>query len=76
MVEDLKTLTAEETARLLGVSVETVRRYARAGSLAAFHWGARLRFRVEDIRAFQDSCRLESAASPRRVSAFVKRAGR
>mgnify|MGYP006291000705 CR=1 FL=1 len=53
--EDLRTLTVEDAADVLGVSAETVRRYVRRGDLAAMRWGRRIRITPEAIRAFQDA---------------------
>ena len=53
--QDLRTLTVEETAALLGVHAETVRRWVREGRLAACRWGGRLRFTAVEIRRFQEA---------------------
>ena len=52
-LEDLRTLTTEEVAELLGVQPESVRRWTREGKLPAARWGGRLHFSVEAIRQFQ-----------------------
>ena len=52
-LEDLRTLTTEEVAELLGVQPESVRRWTREGKLPAARWGGRLHFSVEPIRQFQ-----------------------
>ena len=52
-LEDLRTLTVEEVAELLGVQPESVRRWTREGKLPAARWGGRLHFSVEAIRQFQ-----------------------
>jgi excisionase family DNA binding protein len=56
--EDLKTLTVEEVAELMGVHPETVRRWVRDGRLQAMRWGDRLRFKPEAIRKFQEACQV------------------
>ncbi|MCX5673433.1 MAG: helix-turn-helix domain-containing protein [Planctomycetota bacterium] len=60
-LDDLKTLTVEEAAEVLGVHAETVRRYVREGRIEAMRWGGRLRFRSEAIRAFQDAAAVHVA---------------
>lgn len=71
-LEDLRTLTVEETAELLGVHAESVRRWAREGLLPAARWGGRLHFSVDAIRRFQ-----EAAAVPHHDPAdLVRRARR
>lgn len=57
--DDLKTLTVEEVAEVLGVNGETVRRWAREGRLAAYKIGRRLRFRPQAVDEFLESCRLQ-----------------
>ena len=58
VLDDLRTLTVEDVASLLGTSQETVRRYVRDGHLIAMRWGRRLRFYVKDVRAFQQGRRV------------------
>ncbi len=52
-LDDLRTLTVEEVAELLGVHAETVRRWVREGLLPAARWGGRLRISVGAVREFQ-----------------------
>jgi excisionase family DNA binding protein len=52
-LDDLRTLTVEEVAEVLGVHGETVRRWVREGRLAAARWGGRLHFTAEAVREFQ-----------------------
>jgi len=52
-LDDLRTLTVEEVAGLLGVHAETVRRWVRDGLLPAARWGGRLHVTVEAVRRFQ-----------------------
>ena len=58
-LDDLRTLTVEEVAEVLGVRPEAVRIWAREGRLEAMRWGRRLRFRPEAVRAFQDAAAVE-----------------
>jgi len=53
--DDLRTLTVEEVAELLGVRPEAVRIWAREGELAATKWGRRLHFRPEAVEKFRES---------------------
>jgi excisionase family DNA binding protein len=63
-LDDLRTLTVEEVAEILGVRPEAVRIWARDGKIEAMRWGRRLRFRPEAVRAFQDAAAVE-VANPR-----------
>jgi len=80
-LEDLRTLTVEDVAEVLGVNVETVRRFAREGRLPAYRIGARLRFRPQDLDRFVESCLLKvpdidamlRQARDRRVGLVLKR---
>ncbi len=45
-------------AACLGVSVSTVRRLVRAGTLPAFRVGRQLRFRVEELDAYLEASRI------------------
>jgi len=54
-LEDLRTLTVEDAAAVLAVDPETVRRWIRAGTLSAMHWGRRYRITRDAIAAFQKS---------------------
>ena len=62
-------VNARTAARVLGVSVYTVRRLARAGALPArrFRPGGDLRFRVGDLDEFDCGCPrgADEAAPPR-----------
>ena len=70
--DDLRTLTVEKTAEILGVHAESVRRYAREGRLAAYKVGRRLRFRPQAIEEFLEGCRLQ-VPDP---AEFIRRARR
>jgi excisionase family DNA binding protein len=52
-LNDLRTLTVDEVAEILGVHAETVRRWVREGRLEAARWGGRLHFTADAIRRFQ-----------------------
>jgi len=56
---DLRTLTVQDAADVLGVSSETVRRWIRSGRLVAMRWGRRFRIRPDAIEQFQESSRVE-----------------
>lgn len=45
-------LTTREAALRTKLSIETIRRHARAGNIPAYTAGNRLRFRAEDIDGF------------------------
>jgi excisionase family DNA binding protein len=69
--DDLRTLTVEEVAEVLGVRPEAVRIYARAGRLAAYKVGRRLRFRPGAVDEFLESLRLavsDPAGAARRAA--------
>ena len=53
-LDDLRTLTVEEVAEVLGVHAESVRRWVRDGSLQAARWGGRLHITAEAVRQFQN----------------------
>ena len=71
-MEDLRTLTVEQVAGILGVRPEAVRIWIREGAIDAMKWGRRLRIRPEAVRRFQDS-RPVSAPDPIRDSARLLR---
>ena len=71
-LEDLRTLTTEEVAELLGVQPESVRRWARDGLLLAARWGGRLHFAASTIRRFQEV----AAVQVRDPTDLVRRARR
>lgn len=48
----------EDVARLLGVSVSTIRRLVKAGELRAMRIGKQLRFDGRDIEAYLTTARL------------------
>jgi len=70
--DDLKTLTVEETADILGVHAESVRRWVREGQLRAARWGRRLRIRLDAIREFQEAREVH----PPDPADFIRRARR
>lgn len=49
--------TAEDVARLLKVSIETVRRWLRSGDLRGFQYGSRGAYRISssDLKQFIES---------------------
>lgn len=47
-------VTVRQAAKLLAVSVTTIRRLIRSGQLAAFYAGTRLRIRYDAIADFMD----------------------
>jgi len=57
-LEDLRTLTVEEAAELLGVRAEAVRLFVREGRLEGFKVGRRLRIRPAAVQEFLESCRV------------------
>ena len=57
--DDLRTLTVEEAAEILGVHGETIRRWVREGQLRAARWGGRLHFTAEAVREFQAACQVQ-----------------
>jgi excisionase family DNA binding protein len=57
-LNDLRTLTVEEAAELLGVRAEAVRLFVREGRLEAFKVGRRLRMRPAAVQQFLESCRV------------------
>jgi excisionase family DNA binding protein len=68
--DDLRTLTVEEVAELLGVRPEAVRIWVREGELEAMRWGRRLRIRSEAVVRFQEGRRVgvpDASASVRRL---------
>jgi excisionase family DNA binding protein len=58
-LDDLRTLTTEAIAEILGVRPEAVRIWARTGKLEAMRWGRRLRFRPEAVLEFQEAQRIQ-----------------
>lgn len=52
MAFDMNALTAEEVAKMLGVSRNTIYNMAREGTLASYNVGRKLRFTEEDVTAF------------------------
>lgn len=52
-----KLLTVDETARVLDVNVQTVRRWVREGKIKASKVGKLIRIREEDLKAFLDGSR-------------------
>jgi len=70
--EDLRTLTVEGVAEILGVRPEAVRIWAREGRLAAYKVGRRLRFRPQAIEEFLEGCRVK-VPDP---AEFIRRATR
>ena len=57
-LDDLRTLTVEAVAEVLGVHAESVRRWVRDGSLQAARWGGRLHITAAAVRAFQEAHRI------------------
>lgn len=55
-------ITAKEAAKLLTVTAHTIRAWARAGKLPAFHAGTRLRISKADVLAMLR--RVEVAGKP------------
>lgn len=53
-------LTPEEVAEYLGVSVDTARRMSARREIASYKIGGRIRFKVEDVRAYADGQRKEA----------------
>jgi excisionase family DNA binding protein len=71
-LDDLHTMTVEEVAEILGVHVESVRRWVREGELTAARWGGRLRITTEAVRRFQ-SGRAVHIADPGTMRRATKR---
>jgi excisionase family DNA binding protein len=71
-LEDLRTLTIEEVAEVLGVHGETVRRWVREGHLRAARWGGRLHVTVKAVREFQEA----REVYPPDPAEFIRRARR
>jgi len=69
-LDDLRTLTVEDVAEVLGVRPEAVRIWAREGRLPAYKVGKRLRFRAQAVDEFLESLRLVVPD----VDAFVRQA--
>jgi excisionase family DNA binding protein len=68
MTADLeKLLTIDEVSRRLSVSVSTVRRIVRDGTLPAYRVGGRLRFKLHEVEAYIDAQRIHTA-DPRLAS--------
>jgi len=72
VLKDLRTLTVEQTADVLGVRPEAVRIWIREGALRAMKWGRRHHIRPEALREFQ-AAREVVAPDP---AEFARRAAR
>jgi len=70
--DDLRTLTVEVAAEVLGVHAETIRRWVREGQLRAARWGGRLHFTAEAVREFQAASQVQ-VPDP---AEFIRRARR
>lgn len=57
-----KAYTTEEAAKQLGVSISTVRRLMRAGKIAFFKVGPRIRISLSEIDRYGDCVTLKQAA--------------
>jgi len=64
-------LTAEEAAKVLGVTVRTVRQYIRSGKLAAAKFAGNVRTSLAAIEAMQQPMNGQSPARARHHSAKV-----
>ena len=55
-------LRTPQVAQVLGVSVDTVRRYARNGTLPARRIGGVYQYRLDDVKAYVDAAKIETPA--------------
>jgi excisionase family DNA binding protein len=53
---ELRHLTIEQAAAILGVHPETVRAWVREGKIEAMIWGRRLHIRPAEVLRFQENC--------------------
>ncbi len=63
MTEQL--LTARQLAELLGFAAGTVVDWAETGKVPALKVGGRLRFRLSEVEAWLETCRVERDVSSR-----------
>jgi excisionase family DNA binding protein len=63
--------TIPEVAKILRLSEDTVRRYAKAGKIPCRRFGRKTVFSESDLLSYSDSCRVEQEAPPARAQGRV-----
>lgn len=58
-MNDIQWINTDEAARRLGITTRTLYRFMDRGEIPSYRMGRVFRFRIDDLDAFIESCRVE-----------------